>query len=343
VADRIGVAIVGAGVVSQSIHLPVLARLCDDFAVAAIWDVDPVASALLAERCGAASSPSFEDLLNDPRVDVLAICSPARFHADQVVRGMLAGKRAILCEKPLATTVEEARRIGEVAKATGVPLLVGAMHVFDPAWIALRDQVDLLAAGAISIRSSIVLPPNDRFEQWASELDDRAAGPGLSLQPETIKSAVLQVAIHDLPLVRAFLPKDRQIKVTAATLHEPFGYSISVACGECVLDLSAHFYGGWQPRWELEVASTAAAVHIEFPPSFVHAGSSVATSWSGGRAKVLGPFEANGYEGEWNAIRTLLRGENANIPPVEDLVGDFQLAWDIAEQSFAILAKEYEQ
>jgi myo-inositol 2-dehydrogenase / D-chiro-inositol 1-dehydrogenase len=47
-----------------------------------------------------------------------AICSPAQFHVAQVEAATAAGKRGILCEKPLATTVEEAQLIADVSART---------------------------------------------------------------------------------------------------------------------------------------------------------------------------------------------------------------------------------
>ena len=50
------------------------------------------------------------------------------------------GKRGILCEKPLATTVAEAQLIADASARTGVPVVVGAMHVYDPAFAAAQKS-----------------------------------------------------------------------------------------------------------------------------------------------------------------------------------------------------------
>jgi predicted dehydrogenase len=340
--DIIGVGFIGAGAVVKSIHLPMLARMGDRFRVAAVWDVDPVAAQEVADQGGGRVMASLEDLLANEEVDVLAICTPAKFHAAHVIGGMRAGKRAILCEKPLATTHEEAQRIGEVCDETGIPLLVGAMHIFDPAWTGTKEQRAVLSRDAVMIRSSIVLPFNERFEQWATELGERKPPNFASDDPRAMmmRMGVLELGIHDLPLVRTFFPKDVPVRVTAASLEAPFGYNISVDAGDRVVDLFARINANWQPRWELEVASPFCALHIDFPPSFVNAGSATATIRQADGATVIGPFAANGYEAEWAAIGDLLHGREVSIPSPWEMVRDFQFALHIADQSCALIAKE---
>ena len=111
----LGVGIIGAGPVTQAIHLPTLATLYDHFRVVHIMDINAAVAEDLAARSGARSTTDVQVLLDDPDVDVVAICSPHQFHADQVEAAARAGKRAILCEKPLATSVEEAQRIADVS------------------------------------------------------------------------------------------------------------------------------------------------------------------------------------------------------------------------------------
>ena len=94
-----------------------------------------------------------------------------------------AGKRAVLCEKPFATTAEQAAEIAAVAAETRVPVLVGAMHTFDPAWKAAVDGWGDLASSAVAIRSSIVLPPNPRFEDVATEVTGRTAAAPVAPTP----------------------------------------------------------------------------------------------------------------------------------------------------------------
>lgn len=130
---KLGVGFIGAGPVTQAIHLPTLATLADRFRVAHVMDVDEQVAAVVAARADAQSTTQLDTLLEDPEVDVVAICSPDRFHADQVAAVAAAGKRAILCEKPLATTVEEAQRIADVSVTSGVPSSTTWRPIWRPA------------------------------------------------------------------------------------------------------------------------------------------------------------------------------------------------------------------
>ncbi|MEU6720496.1 MFS transporter [Nonomuraea sp. NPDC046802] len=86
------------------------------------------------DRAGAAHGTSVEELLADPAVEIVAVCSPHAFHAEQAEAACLAGKKAVLVEKPPATTLDDARRIAKASKDTGGPIVVGAVHTYDPAF-----------------------------------------------------------------------------------------------------------------------------------------------------------------------------------------------------------------
>ncbi|MEW1813336.1 Gfo/Idh/MocA family oxidoreductase [Pseudarthrobacter phenanthrenivorans] len=340
----IGVGILGAGPVVQAIHLPTLARLTDLFSVRTIMDVNAEVAAEVAGRVGALPVTSLDALLDDASVEVVAICSPQQFHAGQVIAAMRAGKKAVLCEKPLAVSREEAEQIAAISAQTGVPLIVGAMHTFDPAWLQALPFIDELRSEAHTIRSSIVLPFNDRFEDWATEVVTRPdfAFPdemNAALRAQMMPLAVLGLAIHDLPLVRSFLPQGDAL-ITSAEFIPPFGYAITLSVGETVADISGLMQPHWQPQWQFEAVSDKAHLHVDFTPSFVHAGSAVATYTDEQGTRVFGNAGHNGYEGEWRAVAAAARGDQTLVPPLEDLINDLVLAVDVAETSAALQLKE---
>jgi myo-inositol 2-dehydrogenase / D-chiro-inositol 1-dehydrogenase len=339
---RLGVGILGAGPVTQAIHLPTLARLTDIFQVVTVMDLDPDVARSVAYRVGARATTEIDDLLNDPLVDVVAICSPHRFHASQVIAACRAGKRAVLCEKPFAMSADEAAEITAVSTETGVPIVVGAMHAYDPGWTVLRNNWGDLNANVHTIRSSIVLPPNPRFEDFATEV---VARPEPTSSPESaerqaldgqaaadaIQSAVMGLAIHDLPLIRTLLGDD-DVEVVSAELLSPFGYLILLRQGARIIELHAMMSPNWSPDWRLEAFSDSAAVSVTFTPSYVQAGSATSQIATAGRTTLFGPFEHNGYEGEWRHLADLARGA-APIVSTSDLIADLAFALDIAGQA----------
>lgn len=334
-AQRLGVGILGAGPVTQAIHLPALARLRDILEVRRIMDVDPAIAASIAGRVGAKQATSLDELLADPTVDVVAICSPDQFHADQVIASCRSGKRAVFCEKPFAVSGKEAERISVVSAETGVPIVVGAMHTFDPGWLAAGENWGDLPETAHTIRSSIVLPPNSRFEDLATEIIARPSRGVLDYtDAEVVKGmlrgGVMRLAIHDLPLVRRFTPDFTDVELFHADIVKPFGYVISMRVGERAVELRAAMTSTWQPEWVFEAIGDETALRIDFTPSFVQAGSGTARISRGNTVTTIGPFGHNGYEGEWRYLAQLARG-TIQPPSAETLINDLTFALSIAD------------
>jgi myo-inositol 2-dehydrogenase/D-chiro-inositol 1-dehydrogenase len=331
----IGVGILGAGPVTQAIHLPTLARLTDIFRVVTVMDVDADIARSVAARVGARHTSDMGVLLDDPEVEVVVICSPHQFHADQVIAACRAGKKAVLCEKPFATTSEQAQAIATVSAETGVAVLVGAMHTFDPGWLAAKSNWGDLTQTAHFIRSSIVLPPNPRFEDFATEVISRPAGGSPDFNDPKVVAAlinggVMGLAIHDLPLVRTFLPHFEQVEVLSADVERPFGYSIVLRSGDRLVELHALMSSSWAPNWTLEVFADDQVARIEFTPSYVQAGSAVARLSTAGRTTTFGPADRNGYEGEWRQLAEVARGATPTTGSA-DLIADLTFALNIAE------------
>ena len=332
---KLGVGFVGAGPVTQAIHLPTLARLTADFQVVHVSDRDAVVAAGVAARVGAISSTSCDDLLADPRVDVVAICSPNGFHAAQTIAACRAGKKAVLCEKPFAMTAAEAAEIAAVSVETGVPILVGAMHTFDPGWQRVVAAWADFPARSHTIRSSIVLPPNPRFEDFASEVINRPAATAVDLNSTEVRAAlvhggVMGLAIHDLPLVRALLGQFDDLRVLSAEALAPYGYVITLTADGKRIEVDAVMSTTWQPNWTFDAYADDQALHIDFPPSYVQAGSGTAMLTTPGSRTVFGPDPINGYEGEWRALAALIRGATAP-PDLDGLIDDLRFALAIAD------------
>lgn len=336
--STLGVGLVGAGPVVQAIHLPTLARLQDIFTVRNIMDVDQSIADAVAARVGAASSTSLEALLADESVDVVAICSPAPFHASQVIAAMRAGKKAVLCEKPFAETRDEAATIAAVSAETGVPVIVGAMHTFDPGWLAAEAAWGDLPATAHTVRSRIIIPPNARFEDWATEVIARPDWPQMDLSdPEVraglIQAAVMGLAIHDIPLVRRFVPRFDDVVVNTSDLYGGFGYVIGMTAADRLIQLTGGVTTQWDPSWTFEVFDDITHLTITFTPSYVHAGSATAELRRDGVTQQFGPFVHNGYEGEWRALHDVVHGDSRRAPSLDSLIDDLVFAVDIAAQA----------
>ncbi|MDO8638383.1 MAG: Gfo/Idh/MocA family oxidoreductase [Candidatus Daviesbacteria bacterium] len=83
----------------------------------------------------------FNDILNDPKVDCVIIVTPAQTHYEIVKQALKAGKH-VLVEKPLTTTVEDAREIVQIAKRKKLVLAVDHTFKFNAGIQKLKEIID---------------------------------------------------------------------------------------------------------------------------------------------------------------------------------------------------------
>lgn len=134
------VGIVGAGNIFARGYLPALRHL-DSVSVTGICDIDPQrAEDAAAEFEGARTSLTHEDLLASGDFDAVFVLTPAHTHAAIAIAALEAGAH-VLCEKPMAPSVAEARRMAEAAARTGRRLMVGHTRRFDERWTAINEQL----------------------------------------------------------------------------------------------------------------------------------------------------------------------------------------------------------
>ncbi len=334
-SGRLGVGFIGAGMATQAIHLPTLATIADQFRVVHIMDTDPELATGVASFMDARASTSVDALLADPSVDVVAVCSPDRFHAGHVIAACRAGKRAVLCEKPLAVSRDEGQQIRAASTRYGVPVVVGTMHAHDPAfvagmrdWLATADEPEL-------IRSVIYLPSVGDQVAWSTE--HRASG-YVSFSPATaslpvdeqaglIRTTVLDLAIHNTPLIRALIPAVPHVRFARVRL--PFGYVMSLTAGDRLIQLIALMWGHWRPDWTFDVWGREHALHVEFPPSYVLAGSATAELRSVG-SRTGWRFPDNGYQALWRYLSAVV-ADGMDPSAIDAAVSDLDYALAIAD------------
>lgn len=338
-ASLLGVGLIGAGLVVQSIHVPVLESLSGQFNLRSVWDVVPERAELTAGRTGACHAASIDALLADPLVDVVAICTPAQLHVEHALAAIQAGKRAVLVEKPLGTDLEDIVSLQAAADARGTLLMVGSMHLHDAAWIAAERQRDVTDFSPHFVRSQIILPPNSRFEQWSTEpLVPPNPPMGDMSAAQLMRLCIMELAIHDLPLVRRLLPNGAMPEVKSARLLDPFGYAVTLSAGGALVELLGLMHGHCQTDWRLEAVSPDAHLRIDFTPSFVPAGSGTMAWTQGGASVMHHPASTNGYAGEWEAMAAILSGARA-LPDPAGPFEDARFALAIAEQACAMIAE----
>lgn len=310
-----GVGVIGAGPGAAALHLPTLDRLGEHFAVVHVADNGSGRAQGLADQLGVRASRGSDELLDDPAVDVVLICSPPGEHAEQIRASVAAGVKAILCEKPLGTTVEEVRSAVDACLQAGVPLVVATNHFYDESWDRAKHHLVAFESDVLSISVTVALPPNGRFH---AAVTDPVPGPSTArpapdlTDRETaaavVRQLVLGLAVHDLPAVRDLAPDFEG--VSFAELVAPIGYTIGFrSSGIPILLTAVLLPDGADPVWRLTVSTSTDRVDVEFPPAFVHAGSAAVRVRHGDLwATVYRREVEDGYVSEWRALAALLDG-----------------------------------
>ncbi|MCY9509599.1 Gfo/Idh/MocA family oxidoreductase [Paenibacillus larvae] len=123
--------IIGCGGIANGKHMPSLAKL-DNVEMVAFCDIIKERADQAKEQYGtegAAVYENYQDLLKDESIDIIHVCTPNDSHADITIASLEAGKH-VMCEKPMAKTAADARRMVEAAKRTGKKLTIGYNNRF---------------------------------------------------------------------------------------------------------------------------------------------------------------------------------------------------------------------
>jgi myo-inositol 2-dehydrogenase/D-chiro-inositol 1-dehydrogenase/scyllo-inositol 2-dehydrogenase (NAD+) len=186
VREGLRVVVAGAGRAGL-VHARNLAAGIAGASLAAVADPDAEARERAATEldCKAFNDPVAAATSDD--VDAVVVASPTPTHAEIAVAALEAGKH-VLCEKPLASTLEQARTIVEAAGRSSGSFAMGFMRRFDDQFVRARERIDAGEIGEpILVRST-------------------GRGPGLpggwALDPRLSGGLIAEVNSHDIDTVR---------------------------------------------------------------------------------------------------------------------------------------------
>lgn len=140
-SGAINYAIIGAGSFARSMHLPNLESMQDKFHLQAVMSRTGSNAALLANLYGASYyTTDLDQVLNDPNIQLVMICTRHDLHADLAIKAMEKGK-AVFVEKPAAVEQKELDNLLHTIKSTGLPYMVGFNRRFSSYADAIRDAL----------------------------------------------------------------------------------------------------------------------------------------------------------------------------------------------------------
>src|SRR6266699_1599215 len=132
VMKQIGIAIIGCGGITLQNHLPGLA-LCPEAKVVALCDSDAGTLQRASQQTGInVTATQYEEIMKRKDVEAVIIATPNFAHAPIALAAIAAGKH-VLCEKPLAMSHGEARKMADAADQAGVRHMTAFTYRFVPA------------------------------------------------------------------------------------------------------------------------------------------------------------------------------------------------------------------
>ncbi|SDB22182.1 Gfo/Idh/MocA family protein [Bauldia litoralis] len=149
---RLRIGVLGAGQIAQAAHF----ESCVKAHNAELFAICDVAEDLLG-RMAVMHQPrrtftDYDAMLADPEVEAVIVATSDPFHVEASLKALAAGKH-VLCEKPMAMSVEEAERLRDAVAATDLVLHVGHMKRYDGGIEAAKDFVDEEIGDIIALKA----------------------------------------------------------------------------------------------------------------------------------------------------------------------------------------------
>lgn len=207
---KVRVGIIGCGGIANGKHMPALSKL-DAVEMVAFCDLIKERAEKAAKEYGTKDAQvyvDYKELLEDETIEVVHVCTPNKSHADITVAALEAGKH-VMCEKPMAKTAADARRMVEAAKRTGKKLTIGYQNRFRPdsqyLYQACRrgDLGEIYFAKAHAIRRRAV-------PTWGVFLNEEEQGGG----------PLIDIGTHALDLTLWMMDNYKPKTVIGTTYHK---------------------------------------------------------------------------------------------------------------------------
>lgn len=157
---RVGIA--GLGRSGWGIHARLLDPLREMFQVVAVVDDDPVRREEAVERFDCMAYENYAELLADKAVELVVVALPSFLHAERSIQALEAGKH-VVCEKPMATSLDDADRMVAAAEATGNVLAVFQNRRYDPDFVKIRE---IIASGVLGRIVQISMTESRFSRRW---------------------------------------------------------------------------------------------------------------------------------------------------------------------------------
>jgi len=261
---KINVGIIGAGRIGK-VHTLSIMNYIPEVEIKSISDINFAGAKEWADETGIANAyADYKEILKDPEIDAVLICSSTDTHSQISVEAAQAGKH-IFCEKPVDLTIAKVEAVIEAAEAAKVKLQIGFNRRFDHNFKKVRELIQAGTLGEIQILKITSRDPEPPSAEYA------AASGGM----------FMDMTIHDFDMARFMMGcEPTEVYVASACLVDPaIGEAGDVDTavitirfengGLCVIDNSRKAVYGYDQRVEAFGSKGKAEISNDAPSTAV--------------------------------------------------------------------------
>ena len=164
-SDKVGVAVVGVGFVGGRAHTPSFKKI-EGSKLVALCDKAETIVKPLSEKYDVKYYLKYEELLDDPKLDAVVLSIPTPLHYDFAMKALHKGKH-VLCEMPIAPTLDKVKELKRAAEETGVILMPDLNLRFAPIYIKTKEMIESGRVGKpIAVNYREFIPTESIANQW---------------------------------------------------------------------------------------------------------------------------------------------------------------------------------
>jgi predicted dehydrogenase len=150
----------------------------------------------------ASTSTDAADLINNPDIDIIDVCTPNMYHTELTIAALEAGKH-VICEKPLAPTPADIQKMIDARDKSGKLLMTAQHFRFNGRSKAMKAEIDAGALGEIYHARS-----------WMLRRTAIPTRPGFILKKNSGGGATIDIGVHILDLTLWFMGNQKPVSVT---------------------------------------------------------------------------------------------------------------------------------
>lgn len=261
------VAVIGAGVISDS-HFEGWKNI-PSIEVTAVVDLNEDAAKEKSDKWKIPNVVTdYKKVLNDESIDIVDLCIPHHLHADITIECLKADKH-VICEKPIALTIEDAERVAAAEKETNKKLMIAENWYYIP---SIAEGIKVVKEGKIGevfsvkanldfngLRSKVQKGSGSRDNSWRGEIEKSGGG------------ILMDAGIHSISVMRHLGGEaesiigliGQSVQEQSESIDNLFNTLIKFENGGTGYSHSTEASGWNMPKFDFEILGTNGAVFID--------------------------------------------------------------------------------